>query len=100
MIQDDLRNKTTDAENRDEMMWRVRMDRSLTSAMGGPLAALSGILDGTRILDLACGPGETAFGLTFWSGLPDARWKLRSRLCSYLRSRGRAHACYGRSQRS
>src|SRR5215469_15952383 len=60
MLQYSLRKKNTDAESLDEMMRLVSMGRLLTSAMGGPLAALPGIPDGTRILDLACGPGDWA----------------------------------------
>src|SRR5215469_8612245 len=58
MLQYSLRKKNADAESLDEMMRLASMGRLLTSAMGGPLAALPGIPDETRILDLACGPGD------------------------------------------
>ncbi len=56
-----------DAESTSEMVRLIEQDRTMTKAMGGPLAGLPPLPPAAQIVDLACGPGGWVLDVAYAS---------------------------------
>jgi SAM-dependent methyltransferase len=54
-----------DPERSEELARLMNQDRFITTAMGGPLAGLPPLPEGSQVLDLGCGPGGWVLDVAF-----------------------------------
>lgn len=89
-----------DPENAAEMARLVNLDRTVTRAMGGPLAALPELPRDSAVLDLACGPGGWVLDVAYeCPDLDVAGVDISQTMIAYAnaraRSEGRSNASFG-----